>query len=396
MTRPTAPTSTGYRLHVYSHEDDWETLAGPWRDLEARDSRAQVFATFTWVSHLWRLDRGPAAELRLVAVHQPDGRLAALVPLTAVRSLGPIGVRVLRFIGSGPSDYQDILLADDSDRDAVISLLAKWLDHARKEHDVIVLDHLADGAHLIEHRQRLVSDAPTGATYLEHTHSSRYFQLPDDFEQYLGSISKSRRTHFRQHWRRLHEGYRVELAVPDRGADAGEDLAKMMQLHQARQHHRGQRGMFRDPKRVELFTSLFEALIDQGRAELWTLKLDGRACASKVILRFNGAAMDYNGGWDDDPALRRHGLSNLLLFKAFERACSDPDLTRFDLGIGDEPYKASFAGLTRRVHRLTFRRHGLRCRLYDLHERSLGFAYHHPWVQRLYFALRPRSTRPNQ
>lgn len=44
----------------------------------------------------------------------------------------------------------------------------------------------------------------------------------------------------------------------------------------------------------------------------------------------------------------------------------------------------------------TGRRNGRRSRLYDLHERSLGFANHSHWVQRLYFASRLRSTRPTQ
>jgi CelD/BcsL family acetyltransferase involved in cellulose biosynthesis len=391
MTAAAPHTDNTYRLRVYSHEEDWAGLADAWRDLETRDSRAQVFQTFTWLSHIWQLDRGPKAGLRLVAVYQPDGRLAAMVPLTSERTLGPIGVRVLQFIGRGPSDYLDILLADDCDHHAAITLLAKWFDDARKKHDVIVLDHIAEGAHLIKHHLSLFPTSSAGSADIEHTDTTRYFQVPDGFEQYLASVSKSRRTHFRQHWRRLNEGYRVEVAVPDRGEDADEDMAKMMQLHQARQNFRGQRGMFRGPDRIALFTCLFKALIDEGRARLWTLKLDDRAYASEVVLNFNGTAIDYNGGWDDDPAMKRHGLRNLLLFKAFEQACTLPETRWFDLGIGDEDYKASFAKLTRPIFRLSCRLPGFRARLYHLYHRSLDRAYASPWVQRVYFTIRTAS-----
>jgi CelD/BcsL family acetyltransferase involved in cellulose biosynthesis len=385
-----------YRLQVYDQPDDWPRLSQRWRELETRDSRCGVFQTFTWLSHLWQLERGPSSRSLLVAVHSPDGRLAALAPMHSQRVLGPIGVRVLRFIGHGLSDYQDILLADDCDRDTALSLLADWFGLARRDHDVTELDHVPQGAHLLESHQRLLPETPGYATSVEGVASARYFKLPDDFAEYQASISKSRRTHYRQHWRILNTRHRVEVDVPGRGEDAEQDLAKMMQLHQARQNSRGNRGMFRDHHRVEVFTLLFKAMIDEGRARVWTLKLDGRAYASEAILTFNGTAIDYNGGWDDDPAMKQHGLRNLLLFKAFERACTQPDIQWFDLGIGDEPYKASFARLSRPIHKITCKRHGLRSRVYDLHERSLGLAYHSPLVQRLYFAMRPRSMRPTK
>jgi CelD/BcsL family acetyltransferase involved in cellulose biosynthesis len=396
MTAAPTTTETTYNLRVYSQDDDWGTLAELWRNLETRDSSAKIFQTFTWVSHVWRLDRGPDAELSLVVVHQSDGRLAAVAPMMTARAMGVVGVRVLQFIGSGPSDYLDILMADDCNTHKVIGLLADWFDEARTRHDVILLDHLADCAHVIEHRERLLPDSSADTADLEHIDTTRYFPVPDEFEQYLLSISKNRRRHFRQHWRKLNQDFQVDIHVPRSGGDAEGDLAEMMRMHQARQNIRGQRGMFRDQERVDLFTSLFKTLIDESRAQLWTMTLDGQASTSEVFLRFNGTVIDYNGGWEDNPAVRLHGMSNLMLFKQIERACDDTSVTEIELGIGDESYKASFAKQSRPIHRIIIRRRGLRAWLFDLHERSLAFAYHNPHIQRLYFALRGKSTRPTK
>ncbi len=390
VTTPDPRAETGYRLRVYTNQDDWAGLADAWRDLESRDSRARVFQTFTWLSHLWRLDQGAGTQLRLAAVHQPDGRLAALAPMMIQRRLGPVGVRVMRFVGQGQSDFQDILLADDCDWGTALAQIARWLDAVRTDCDRVDLINLPEGSHLLEHRDELFPSTPGWSRDDREDDVVRWVPGGDGFAGFESGLGKRTRKNLRNQWRRVIEldGASVKTLTSSREADTA--ITDLMTLHQARQHNRGQRGLFRSRARVEVFTTLFKEMLDRGTLRLITLHALGECQTVVTLLHFNATSIAYTLGWRECPQMKRYSLGRLFLYKAAEYGLDDLAAGEFNLGVGGEDYKAWFTKRTRPIHRLTRRRHGLRSRLYDLHERMLAFAYHNALIQRLYFALRPR------
>lgn len=378
-----------YRLRVVSDADAFEALREDWSKLKKRDSRSGVFQTHTWLSHVWSFEQGPHTKMQIALVYGPGGRLDAAMPMVIEKRLGPLGVRVMRFLGRALSDYQDIVLADDCDHDAVLALLAAWLNQCRPGLDRVEFQKVPDGAHLWKHHERLLSAGSSGWTLLTQDDSvTRYMPVQGSFDDYQMILSKPVRKNFRKYWKSLNEKYTVEFSTLTQADGSDEALSDLVRLHQQRQNERGQRGMFRTPRRVEVFTRLFKKMLDEGTLRLHVLRIDGRAYNIDLVFHYKGTAVAYNGGMDNDPEIGRLSPGFLAMLKTIELAHNDPAITCFDLGQGDEPYKSHIAKHERPMHRVMSCRNNLRCKLDDFYHDTREWAFNNRFVQRLYFGVR--------
>lgn len=388
-TEPEAYTAGDYRLEVVSDPYAFKTLRKDWSELKKRDSRSGVFQTHTWLSHVWAFEQSPHTQMRVALVYGPEGRLDAAAPMVIEKRLGPLGVRVMRFLGRGFSDYQDIVLADDCDRGAVLALLAGWFKQSMPVLDRIEFHKVPDGAHLWEHRERLLhGDSPAWSFHTHADSPTRHLPIRGSFDDYMMTLSKPVRKNFRKYWKSLNENYSVQfdtLTGPE-GSDGA--LTDLIRLHQQRQNERGQRGMFRSPHRVEVFTRLFKQMLDEGTLRLHILRIDGRAYTIDLVLYYKGTAVAYNGGMDNDPAIRRLSPGFLAVLKTIELAHAEPGITCFDLGQGDESYKSHIAKHERPMYRLLYCRNNTRCKLDGLYHDARAWAFNSRLVQRLYFGAR--------
>lgn len=388
-TETQARTAAAYRLEVVSKLDDFIALRDDWQELKRRDSRSGVFQTHTWLSHVWAFEQGPHSRMQIALVYGPGGRLEAAAPLMIEKRLGLLGVRVMRFIGRLPSDYQDILLGDDCDREAVLTLLAAWLKERRPTIDRIEFQKVPDGAHLWEHREKLLPhDSSVWSLQTQADDVTRHLPIQGSFDDYQMILSKPVRKNFRKYWKSLSENYAVEFDTLTHSDGSDDVLNDLIRLHQQRQNARGQRGMFRTPQRVEVFTRLFKKMLDEGTLRLHVLRIDGRAYNIDLIFYYKGTAVAYNGGMDHDPAIARLSPGFLAILKAIELAHAEPGTTCFDLGQGDEGYKSHIAKHERPMYSLLSCRDNLRCKLDDLYHQSREWAFNNRLVQRVYFGVR--------
>ncbi|MEZ6189760.1 MAG: GNAT family N-acetyltransferase [Phycisphaerales bacterium] len=348
-----------------------------------------MFQTHTWLTHIWAFEYGPRTKMQVALVLNTQGRLEAAAPMMIEKRLGPLGVRVMRFIGRGFSDYQDIVLADDCDRDAAVTLLAGWLKDNKPGLDRVEFHKVPEGSHLWEHRERLLpTESSVWSLQTQPESPTRYLPIRGSFDDYQMILSKPVRKNFRKYWKSLNERYAVEFLTLSRAEGSDEALSDLIRLHQQRQNERGQRGMFRTPQRVELFTRLFKAMLDEGTLQLQVLRIDGRAYNIDLVFHYKGTALAYNGGMDNDPAIGRLSPGFLAMLKTIERAHADPGTTCFDLGQGDEGYKSHVAKHERPMYRLLSCRSNLRCCMDDKYHQLLAWAFNNRLVQRLYFGVR--------
>lgn len=149
--------------------------------------------------------------------------------------------------------------------------------------------------------------------------------------------------------------------------------------------------MFRTPERIEVFTRLFKAMLDEGTLRLHVMEVDDQVYNLELIFYYNHTVMAYNGGMDDIPAVAKHSPGFLAMLKIIEQAHSDPKLKKFDLGQGNEPYKRHIANQVQPLQRLCCTRSGLRSRLDQMYHRVQAWAHQNPAVQSLYFGVRGRG-----
>ena len=88
------------------------------------------------------------------------------------------------------------------------------------------------------------------------------------------------------------------------------------------------------------YRAVLPKLVDEGIADIVSLRLDGRAIAMQVGFEVGGTYGYYQVAFD--PAMARHEPGQLLVAYLLERAW-DRGLRTFDFMTGDEPYKYRWA-----------------------------------------------------
>jgi CelD/BcsL family acetyltransferase involved in cellulose biosynthesis len=159
--------------------------------------------------------------------------------------------------------------------------------------------------------------------------------LPSSLDEYLGTLSSSTRKSARRTARRLeHElGSRVSIRAYGSAEDVAECLDEIEAVA-ARSYQRqlgvGYLGDAAQRRRMAM-------LARHGWLRAFVLFVDGRPAAYELGELYRGRYHSLAGGYDPDYA--RLGVGGHLLLHAIGAFAEDPDVTVFDFGFGDSPYK---------------------------------------------------------
>lgn len=382
----TVTGKSAYKIQTYSDAQSFERLAEAWNDLTDRDKDCTVFQTWTWVSHMWKLEAQGHVLLRLVAIAGEEDKLVALAPMLIERRFGPMGVRVLRFIGYRMSDRQDVIVASDADEGAVIDLLAVWFKSAVRDCDIVVLDNLSETSKLVRHREVLFPKQRYADGNLEVVDHYFYIPVVGSWERYCTGLKKVGQE-IRRKKRRLEEGHKVTFWIEDGSIESRRSITEFVQLHQLRQESKKERGLFRTSTREQFLSNLFDAMLKDGKLKLRFINVDGSPKAIQAVLEFKDRSHWYSVGLDTTASTLRLGLGKLLCFTAVEDAFRTGK-AEVDLGNGVEPYKTDFASHLRKTYRIVRYYSSMKGLFYRLHGRILRSAQYSKWIRNLYFLFK--------
>ena len=110
------------RTEVLASAGEFAALEEEWEDLHRDSPRATPFQSWAWLYSWWEF-YGEAYELRLITVRDDEGLLIGLAPLMLKRGLG---FSRLLFVGTGPTDYLDVL-AREGRETQVLKALARTI-----------------------------------------------------------------------------------------------------------------------------------------------------------------------------------------------------------------------------------------------------------------------------
>ena len=291
-----------------------------WSELAARGGN--IFATPEWLESWWR-HFGSGRALVLERCRGEDGRLLALVPLYLWRSFP---LRVLRFVGHGPSDALGPVCAPE-DRSAAAAALRARL--AGERFDAFIGEELPADQGWGE---------ALGARVLRRRASPVIRLRGRSWNEFLASRSSNQRAAIRREERRLAgQGLHYRLASDPERLQA--DLDSLFALHRAA-FPRGASAFGWDA-RLQAFHREFAATaLARGWLRLWFLELDNRPVASWYGFRFENADFAYQGG--RDPEWSRWSVGRVLLAHTIRTAFED-GIAEYRLLRGGEHYKCRFA-----------------------------------------------------
>ena len=299
------------RIEVLRNPDWHRGLWDEWTELFNSTPSATPFQSPAWVS-AWCQTIGERKPAHVVAV-RAGSDLVGLFPMVLTRTPW----RALRFMGTGVSDILRPLVRPGFESAA----MSAWNEHIESLNGVDLID-----------LQQMRHD--TGAMLADPAALTQQavcpvLELPDRFEDYVKTLSKSLRYDVSKGLRREFE-WRASLSPQDAQAN----FEVFLDLHSQRWRKRGLPGAF-GFKKIQRFHREFLRLAGP-LVELETLWHEGCAIGALYVMATPTSSFFYQSGFD--PQAKKLCPGTVLVAGAIRRAI-ESGRTHFDFLRGDEPYK---------------------------------------------------------
>jgi CelD/BcsL family acetyltransferase involved in cellulose biosynthesis len=315
----------------------WDALAG---EIPFRSS--------TWARTWWRHYRDSRSRLLVLIVADEQGDIVGIAPWYVAHS-SRLG-RVMRFLGSGEvcSDYLTIL-AESEAATAVAARLAEWLaGESAKEWDLLDLTGVEQSDPAIEQLTRSLADRGHVVDFHDDMSCWRS-ELPEDWNQFLSSLSKSRRERTRALLRRAIDTGRAKVHRVTTHAELERGFSILIDLHQKRRRSLSQPGCFASARFTSFHREMAAELLDAGQLRMLWTELEGRPVAAEYSLVGGDTVYYYQGGFEPELADERPGW---LSFAVSLKLAIEEGYRNFDFLRGDESYKASWRATARPLVRV--------------------------------------------
>jgi CelD/BcsL family acetyltransferase involved in cellulose biosynthesis len=292
------------------------SLVAQWRDLLTDAVFATPFQTPAWAKTWW-WHFGKGKRPYWIAFHHGDD-LVGLYPM--YRTSYPW--RALRPIGCGQSDYLHPLARKGYQQ----SVNAYFISHLAEVRDVDLVDiqQLREG-----------SSPAAGDFEPEVQAQCLVLELPSDYEQYLGGLSKSLRYDCKRLGKEPFTNGAAKLVdvCSDTTAAA---VDSFFELHEKRWKSRWQPGAFATKRLKAFHREVVSALACDGHLRMTLLESEGSAVGVIYGMEVGTTRFFYQCGFD--PSAKALSPGTLLVADAIRKAI-DEGCTHFDFMRGDEAYK---------------------------------------------------------
>ncbi len=309
---------------VVTTDDLADGLRLGWNEALAGSPTRSIFMTLEW-QRAWWATFGAG---RLIVVAQRAGAEIAIAPMYAHEGM-------LFFVGSGGSDYLDFLGRPSAE--AMAGLLRHTIELC-PDFVGIRLYHVPDSS-------------PTGEM-LEGVAERLGLRLFDEgglpaplLDAGNGEAleTAANKKSLVRHERGLQRSGALEVVHETEPDAIHPYLDAFFEQHVQRWDATPYPSLFLEQKQRRFYRSIVDEVGPTGRIRFTRVSLDGRPIAFHFGMSYGGSFLWYKPTFDI--ALAKHSPGEVLMRNLLIRAKAEGALV-FDLGLGDEPFKARFASRT--------------------------------------------------
>lgn len=314
--------------------DQLESIRATWSNLVAQVPDLSVFLTPEWMFSWWRA-YGENKELCVLLLTDPQAGIVGIAPLYRERQdfLGFTELRVLRFIGDGSADSDDLdFIVKPGYASAVATAVLNWMHEA--PWDVCQFNALSSKSKVLS----LLDDALQGLGW-KRAISNRPFTrvtLPETWALYLKQLSAKERQKTGIRLRRLQSRYKVSFRRCERPDELHAFLETLYALHQKRWEARGEPGSFSMAERRHFYEEMTRALLFRGWLGLWLLEMDDVPVAAQIGMHYGDGFYSLQEGFD--PAYASDSVGYVLRSLVL-RECIEKGVRFYDFLYGDQDSK---------------------------------------------------------
>lgn len=313
-----------------------------WKSLCAADAASTPFQRPEWLLPWWHTFAAPDGSPRLLVMRDRASR--EIVGLSAVWvRRESTGLRRVAFVGTGNTDYVDVIAKPGAEPSVAAALIA-YLCDIRSEWDACDL-------HPLPPTSPLMSTVAPQAWQVILGESGVYPRLLLERGERAIDVSVPHRLlrRLRAARRRLAQRGRLEIVNAD-AANAASVFAEFCALHEHRWSERGEAGVLADERVQRFHEEVVPAMARAGILRLNLIRLDDRSVSAFYGFAQHGCLYCYLGAFD--PAFARESAGSLAILAALERAVDQGDWV-LDFLNGAEAYKYRWGAVDRVGHRLS-------------------------------------------
>ena len=307
-------------------------LGAEWHQLCAA-ARATPFQRPEWIIPWWH--HFGAGSLKVAAVRR--GReLLGVAPLY-VRP-GDAGKRELAFIGTGNTDYVDVVTVEET-REQVADTIVDWIAASSEEWDSCELGPVRSTSAIFRARP------PIGWEVSRSMWDICPVLVKGRSPNLVSAVPEGLVSRLRNEERRLAKKRAVSLERAD-AANAVPLFDELCALHEARWRARGRRGVLAEEQTRHFHKDVVRGMAAAGVLRLCVMRIDGRPAGALYGFAEHHRWYCYLGGFHPD--FHRHSVGALVILHALEEASASGALA-FDFLRGREAYKYEWGAVDQTV-----------------------------------------------
>lgn len=325
-------------LSIIKSRDEFYELRHDWNILLENSDQNTIFLRWEWLYNWWTVYGGAFSQLYIYIIKEGND-LLGIAPLYLKRKNLLLPFKEACFLGSGISDYLDIIMMRNREEELYNALLS-FMDRD-KSWDVLKLADMPSASKGIDLMRKFYSAKRINidAEY----NVCPYIDLASSWEEIYRLLSSKLKNTIRRKTKSIEKEHEIDI-VEVSGDKISEDiLREFIRLNGLRLDEKGARSPFSGPDFLNFHKKIMKAF-DEGVVNLCFMKADDKFISVIYFFQYNRKYYYYQSGLD--PEWKDFSPGTLLFYHcirtAYQKGCVEFDFMR-----GGEEYKSSWTSTNR-------------------------------------------------